>query len=141
MDQPHCITLPRVKGKSGFLSYMDQDGDLPIVVKHFYWVYDVSEDAQRGDHAHLNSDRVLICVSGKLKVMIEGVGGEKFEFELDDPSKVLFFLRWYWIQLTFSKNSILFVASSCTFKEDVIITDYQEFKKLSLKSPFRGLNM
>jgi hypothetical protein len=133
--KPYCTTLQKTEVKSATLSYMDVLGDLPIDVKRLYWIYNVSERSERGNHAHFNSDRVMVCMKGLVKVVIENSSGEKFDFILDDPSKVLFFPKGHWINLALSENSILLVASSCAFKEDVLITDYLEFKKTSLHQP------
>ncbi len=132
-EQPYCIKLQKTEVKSATLSFMEELGDLPIDIKRLYWIYDVEEGAERGNHAHVNADRVMVCMAGLAKVVIESAAGEKFDFTLDDPSKVLFFPRAHWINLTLAKNSILLVASSCAFKDDVLITDYQEFKKASLQ--------
>lgn len=131
-NEPYLITLPKVTGKSGRLSFMDQGRDLPIPVKRIYWIYDVEEGAQRGDHAHVNSDRVIICVKGSVSVALEDTSEKKYSFELNDPSNALYFPRLHWINLKFTADAILVVASSCTYSDDVMITDYDKFKTLSL---------
>jgi WxcM-like, C-terminal len=128
-DRPYCITLKKTDVKSGSLSYIEQSGDLPIAVKRIYWIYDVDNDAERGNHAHANSDRVIICLYGTVEIVLENSEGESFFFLLNNPCQVLFFPRNHWIKLTCSKGSILVVASSCIFSEDEMITNYQEFKK------------
>jgi hypothetical protein len=135
ISKPYCTILQKTEVKSATLSYMDVLGDLPIDVKRLYWIYNVSEGSERGNHAHANSDRVIVCMKGIVNAVIENSSGEKFDFILDDPSKILFFPKWHWINLALSENSILLVASSCAFKEDVLITDYLEFKKTSWRQP------
>jgi hypothetical protein len=131
--QPYCISLQKIVVNSATLSYLDVLGDLPISVKRLYWIYGVEEESERGNHAHLNSDRIIICMSGLVRVMLEGPTGKKFEFILDNPCQVLFFPRGYWINLVVKKNSVLLVACSCTFEDEVLITDYLEFKKTFYK--------
>ena len=129
-NDPYLITLPKVTGKSGQLSFMEEGGDLPIIVKRTYWIYDVDEGALRGDHAHLNADRIMVCVKGYVSITIEGVSGKKYSFQLDDPSKALYFPRLHWIKLKFSTDAILIAWSSCIYKDDAMIRDYDEFKSL-----------
>ncbi len=131
-SKPYCTTLQKTEIKSATLSYMDILGDLPIDVKRLYWIYNVSEGSERGNHAHINSDRVMVCMAGAATVIIENERSEKFEFTLDNPSQILFFPKGHWINLALTKNSVLLVASSCVFKDEVLITDYQEFKRASL---------
>jgi oxalate decarboxylase/phosphoglucose isomerase-like protein (cupin superfamily) len=134
IQNPFCVSLQKIDVKSGTLSYIDKMKDMPINIERLYWIYNVEQEAERGNHAHVNSDRVLICLKGKAKAIIENVDGEKFIFVLDDPSKILFFPRWHWINLTIDEGAVLLVACSCSFEEDEMITDYQTFKKKVLLS-------
>ena len=131
ITSPNLIRLQKISGKSGVLSYLDEDGQLPIKVKRIYWIYDVDDGAQRGDHAHLNSDRILICMKGVVHVDLEDPKGTSVSFTLDDPSLALYFPRHHWIKLRLDKDAILVVLSSATFKEDRIISDYSEFKSFA----------
>lgn len=126
-SEPFLIPLPKLSGKSGYLSYMDEDAGLPINVRRVYWIYDSDEDAIRGNHAHVNSDRVLVCIKGKVTIEIKNPEGREYFFELDDPAAALFFPRMHWVKISFSKDSILMACSSCTFREDKLIRDYDEF--------------
>ena len=130
--KPHLITVPRVNSKSGTLSFMEVDGTLPFEVKQLYWIYNIEEEANRGNHAHINTDRVIICVSGMIYVIIEDVQGTLYEFELSDPSEVLFFPRLHWIKLKFKPGALAAIGASDVFKNDITVRDFDEFKKLSL---------
>jgi hypothetical protein len=129
--KPYLITVPQVNSKSGMLSFMEVDGTLPFNVKQLYWIYGIESEAHRGNHAHLNTDRVIVCVTGKIEVEIESVKGEKYEFQLADPSVVLFYPRLHWIKLKFHKGALAVVGASDTFKNDVTAKDFDEFKKLT----------
>ncbi|MCX8491643.1 MAG: FdtA/QdtA family cupin domain-containing protein [Cyclobacteriaceae bacterium] len=130
---PYCISLPKIAVNSAHLSYLDVLGDLPIDVKRFYWIYDVEGESERGNHAHLNSERLIICMSGVVNAHIESPVGKKFEFMLNDPCQVLFFPRGHWINLVAKEKSVILVACSCTYSDDLVITDYLEFKKTCLR--------
>jgi hypothetical protein len=129
---PHLITVPKVNSKSGVLSFMEVDGTLPFDVKQMYWIYDIEREAHRGNHAHVNTDRVIVCVSGKIDVEIESVMGETYEFQLTDPSVVLFYPRLHWIKLKFYKGALALVGASDTFKNDITVRDFAEFKNLTV---------
>lgn len=130
--KPHLITVPKVNSKSGTLSFMEVDGTLPFDVKQLYWIYGVDGVAQRGNHAHINSDRVIICLSGMIDVVIESVKGEQYEFHLKDPGEVLYYPRLYWIKLKFHQGTLAAVAASNIFKNDIVIKNFEEFKKLTV---------
>lgn len=133
MEEPYLINLPTMSGKSGQLSFIDESEGLPITVKRAYWIYDSEEGAQRGNHAHLHSDRVMICVKGTVRVTLENTSGRKYNYKLEQPSVALYFPKLHWIHIEFSEGAILVVLSSCAFKEDVMVRDYDEFKMLSSK--------
>lgn len=133
LDYPHVITLSKNLGKSGNISFLEESQDM-FPIKRVYWIYDVTESALRGNHSHLNSERIIVALQGKVEVEIESVQGENYSFVLRKPSEALFVPRLHWIRLKCEKNAILVVLSSCLFEDDVVITDYNEFKRLKFKS-------
>lgn len=130
--KPHLITVPKVNSKSGTLSFMETDGTLPFEVKQLYWIYNIEADADRGNHAHVNTDRVIVCISGVIDVAIENISGERYDFQLNDPSMVLYYPRLHWIKLKFHKGALAAVGASDVFKNDITVKDFQEFKKLTV---------
>ena len=111
---------------------MDVDGTLPFDVKQLYWIYDIKGEAHRGNHAHINSDRVIICISGRIDIEIESTSGELYEFQLVDPSMVLYYPRMHWIKLKFHDLALAVVAASDIFKNDITVKDINEFRKLKV---------
>ena len=99
-------------------------------IKRVYWIYDVFNLAERGDHAHLNSDRIMVCLQGSTYVSMENTQGKIFDFQLDDPTQALFYPRNHWIKLNINPGAILVVMASCLFEEDTVETDYARFKQL-----------
>lgn len=132
LDSPHLITVPKVNSKSGTLSFMEVDGTLPFEVKQMYWIYNIQGEAQRGDHAHLNTDRIIVCLAGKIDVVVESVAGDVYNFELNDPGEVLFYPRMHWIKLRFHNGALAAVGASDVLKNDTTIKDFAEFKKLTV---------
>lgn len=52
----------------GFLVLLETDYNLPFEVKRIFYTYDVPIESNRGAHAYYNTEQVLICISGSLKV-------------------------------------------------------------------------
>ena len=130
--KPHLITVPKVNSKSGTLSFMEVDGTLPFEVKQLYWIYNIETEANRGNHAHVNTDRVIICISGVIDITIESISGELYNFQLNDPSVVLYYPRLHWIKLKFHKGALAAVGASDVFKNDITVKEFDEFKKLTV---------
>lgn len=134
MQSPHLIQLPQIPGKSGWLSFVEQGDHLPIEIKRAYWIYGSSESSKRGQHVHVNSDRVMICMTGSVLITMENPAGDKFQFTLDHPAQALYFPRLHWIDITLSPGAILLVFASCILDEDQVVKVYSEFKQLQFPS-------
>jgi WxcM-like, C-terminal len=132
VQSPFSIQLPEIASKSGFLSFLEEGDNLPINIKRSYWIYGGADQTTRGDHAHLNSDRIIICMYGSAHVVLENLTGEKSEFTLNNPSQALYFPRLHWNSITLSPGGILTVFVSCALKDDETIKDYLHFKQLTV---------
>lgn len=130
---PYLITLKKNAGKSGNLSFLEENNDLPIQIKRVYWIYEVSADAERGNHAHLASDRIIVCVHGVADVSIENTKGEIFSFRLATPSQAVFLPRYHWVRIKLSQGAVLITLASSLFEEDVVERDYVKFKSSALQ--------
>ncbi|UII29305.1 FdtA/QdtA family cupin domain-containing protein [Fulvivirga maritima] len=113
-------------GKGGELSVIDED-QLPFQVKRSYWIYNLKEDAKRGGHVHLNSDRVLVCLQGEAEVKLRNKKGEEWDFVLNNPGSALYFPRQYWIDMSCKQGSILMALTSCGYAEDELETNWDNF--------------
>jgi len=130
VQSPYLIPLPQIPGKSGWLSFVEEGNDLPIEIKRAYWIYGSSASSKRGQHAHVNSDRVMVCMTGSVLITMENPVGDKFQFTLDHPAQALYFPRLHWIDITLSPGAILLVFASCILEEDEVVKVYPEFKQL-----------
>jgi len=131
VHSPRIIQLPKVSSKSGLLSFIEEGADLPIDIKRAYWIYGSSALVKRGNHAHTNSDRVMVCMAGSVHIELENLSGEKFQFTLSHPAEALYFPRLHWIDLTLEPNTVLTVFASCLLEEDELVRDHADFKRLS----------
>lgn len=133
ISQPELIKLNRVSSKGGVLSSVQEDENLPMEIKRSYWIYDLEENAARGHHVHLNSSRLLICLSGGVEVLLENKQGKVERYQLEIPSEALYVPPLHWINLSFAKNTILLVFASCLLEDDIMLKTYQEFKSYQHK--------
>lgn len=130
MEKPYTIKLSETAGKGGKLSFIENPA-IPFDVKRLYWIYDLEDNAIRGGHSHINSERVLVCMNGKVEVTLENRLGRKFHFELVRPSHALYFPKEHWITMKCSKDAILLTMASCKFEDDQYQKDYNHFKATS----------
>lgn len=114
---------------TGFLSYFEEEKDIPFPIKRIYYIYDVPIGTKRGMHAHKELQQILWCPYGDIEVILDN-GKEKTSYFLDSPEKALLVLKGYWHDMYWKKEgSVLCVAASDYYNEDDYIRDYDEFLK------------
>ena len=114
----------------GFLVPLELGENLPFEVKRIFYTYNVPSEGNRGLHAYHNTEQVLICISGKLKIKcFDGIDTKIYE--LNSSNEALYISPKVW-RTTFehSSNAVLLVLSSLEYDENDYIRDYNEFKKL-----------
>lgn len=111
----------------GTLIALEQLHNVPFEIRRVYYMYGTSEGVTRGRHAHKQLKQILVCVSGKCKILLDD--GETREIvPLDDPSKGLYLESNIWREMfEFSEDAVLMVLASELYDESDYIRDYQEF--------------
>lgn len=74
----------------GALTSVEELCDIPIDIKRIFYMHHVTED--RGGHAHIDTDQVVIPISGSFKIKIFD-GKESKVFEMNDCTKGLYIPR------------------------------------------------
>ena len=111
----------------GFLVPLEFGTNIPFEVKRIFHTYEVPYDSNRGAHAYYNTDQVLICLSGSLKVRCFDGSSEVIQ-ELSKPDEALYVSPNVW-RTTFehSEDAVLLVLSSLEYDEADYIRDYKRF--------------
>ena len=114
----------------GKLVPLEHNTNIPFEVKRIFYTYNVPFESNRGAHAYHNTEQVLICVSGSLKIKcFDGINENIYE--LNSPDKALYVSPKVW-RTTFehSSDAVLLVLSSLEYDENDYIRDYDNFEKL-----------
>lgn len=111
----------------GFLIPLEKNFNLPFEVKRIFYSYDVPFTSNRGAHAYYNTEQVLICVSGSLKIKCSDKNSEAV-YELNKHDEALYISPHVW-RTTFehSPDAVLLVLSSLEHNEEDYIRDYDKF--------------
>lgn len=129
------ITLVRNAHENGSLSVVENNGAIPFDIKRVYYLYDIPGDAERGGHAHIENQSLIIAVSGCFTVTL-GDGKEQRSFQLNRPYNALYVPAGLWREINdFSSGSVCLVLTSEPYTEDDYVRDYSEF--LTLTAPKR----
>lgn len=94
----------------GALTSIEEGCDIPINIKRIFFMHHVKEP--RGGHAHIDTDQVIIPISGSFKVKLFD-GHESKEFFMDDSTKGLYVPRLTFTDLyEFSGNAVCLVLAN-----------------------------
>jgi hypothetical protein len=130
IDKPILINFTKIGTSAlGYISIAEKN-TLPFYPKRIYWTYFTPEDVERGGHAHLELEQILVAVAGKIELTIELKTGELFNFILDNPSKGVFIPKKCWRKMKYSHSSVQMCIASMEYDESDYIRDYIEFLKL-----------
>ena len=120
--------FPSFEDLRGRLSVGNFPDDLPFKAQRFFLVYDVPSKYVRGEHAHKQCEQFLICVSGRLAVVVDD-GVHREEISLDRPSVGLYIPPMVWAtQYQYLENTVLLVFASHPYDADDYIRDYSQFR-------------
>lgn len=129
--KPYLIEFDRIGMPTlGYISVAEQHQQIPFEIKRVYWTYFTPNHVERGNHAHLELEQVILSVAGIIDFELENTAGELFKFTLDCPDKGLFVPAGYWRRMRFSHNAVLLCMASMPYDEKDYIRDYQQFKAI-----------
>lgn len=114
----------------GFLVPLELGENIPFEVKRIFYTYNVPFECNRGAHAYHNTEQVLMCINGTLKIKcFDGIDAKIYE--LNSPNEALYISPKVW-RTTFehSSDAVLLVLSSLEYDENDYIRSYKEFIEL-----------
>lgn len=118
---------PSFEDMRGNITINEFTNNLPFKPKRCFFVYGVTNNKIRGEHAHKACEQFLIAVKGKLHAIVDD-GTKREEIILDTPKFGLYMPAKTWgIQYKFSLDAVLCVFASHKYRADDYIRDYPEF--------------
>ena len=121
------IELPKNYNRSGNLTSITANVDVPFDIKRIYYLYDVPGGETRGAHAHLELEQLIVAASGSFDVVLND-GNETITVSLNRPYYGLYIKAGIWRDLiNFSSGSVLLVLASMKYCEADYIRDYEDF--------------
>jgi hypothetical protein len=121
------VELNKVHNRSGNLTALEDNMNIPFAVKRLYYLYDVPGGAERGGHAHKNLQQLIVAASGCFDVVLND-GRNRKVVELNRPYYGLHVVPGIWRELiNFSSGAICLVLASEKYDVQDYIRDYKEF--------------
>jgi dTDP-4-dehydrorhamnose 3,5-epimerase-like enzyme len=124
--------MPKINYKSygdvrGYLMPIEF-ATLPFIPKRSFVVHSVTKNEVRGEHAHIKTEQLLVCVKGEIEVTI--LNSKWIEEKTILKEGDTFYLgRVVWGKQKFlTGNEIMLVFASTEYNIDDYINDLEKFK-------------
>lgn len=121
------IQLQKHGDSRGMLIALEQDRNVPFVIRRVYYLFATHDGVHRGRHAHRHLNQLAVAVRGSVTFLLDD-GSGPVEVVLDDPSYGLQLGSMVWRELyDFSEDCVLMVLADHLYDPDDYITDYDAF--------------
>ena len=120
-------------------SYEDERGclvpiefnKLPFTPKRIFVITNVPKNIIRGNHSHYKTKQLLICINGKVEVILNDGNSETITLLKKNDSLLIDNLIWD-SQKFLTESTELLVLCSTEYDIDDYIMDFDKFKKIKL---------
>ena len=127
------IHFPPLGDERGSLVALETGKTVPFDIKRVYYIFATQKAVARGFHAHKNLKQIVVCVTGKCRMVLDD-SKVRQEIWLDSPTKGLLISDLVWREMhDFSEDCVLLVLASEHYDESDYIRDYQDFLNKVIK--------
>lgn len=125
LDEVRWIDLPAVVDERGTLTAIEAASDIPFEIRRIFYMHRISAD--RGGHAHRDTDQLAIGIAGTHEIEVKD-GRKSLTFVLDDPNKGLYLPRMTFTTLrAFSPGAVSLVLASTHYDRSKSIRTFAEY--------------
>lgn len=125
------VDIPTFTDECGAISVMDRE--LPFEVKRVFWLHHIQEGKDRGAHALLDSEEIIISIHGSFVVDLDDTVN-KTSIILNDPSMGLMIRPGNWFRThSYKVDGVSLILASDEYARDKYTYDYDEYLILRQK--------
>lgn len=122
------VDIPTFTDERGAISVMDKE--LPFEVKRVFWLHHIMEGKDRGAHALLDSEEIMIAIHGSFVVDLDDTES-KISLLLDDPRTGLIIRPGIWFRAhSYKEDGISLILASEEYTKDKYAYDYEEYSRM-----------
>lgn len=129
MRTPYIIKFQNIDSEVGTLNIFEVQKHIDFDIKRVFILNDIKEEVLRGNHAHKNTDQLLICLTGEIEVFTEMPDESIYSFILTNSKVGLFLPAEAWHYMKYRKNSIQLVCASNHYDELDYLRTKQDYKE------------
>lgn len=124
------VDIPTFTDERGAISVMDKE--LPFEVKRVFWLHHIGEGKDRGAHALLDSEEIMVAIHGTFVVDLDDTV-TKTSVVLDDPRKGLVIRPGIWFRThSYKDDGVSLILASDEYAREKYTYDYEEYKQLRI---------
>jgi len=124
----NLIDIPTFTDERGAISVMDKE--LPFEVKRVFWLHHIAEGKDRGAHALLDSEEIMVAVHGAFVVDLDDAVN-RTSILLDNPNKGLMIRPGIWFRThSYKDDGVSLILASEEYARNKYTYDYEEYKQL-----------
>ena len=121
------INMTVIGDERGKLVSLEGSKNVPFDIKRVYYIFDTLPDQNRGMHAHINIEQIIIALDGACDFVLDN-GKTKETVRLNRPDVGLYIGKNMWREMQhFSYGCKLMVLASDYYDEKEYIRDYDKF--------------
>ena len=125
------LDVPSFTDERGSISVMDKE--LPFKVRRVFWLHHIAEGKDRGAHALLESNEIMVAVHGSFIVDLDDTEN-KTSILLDSPTKGLIIRPGIWFRThSYKDDGVSLILAEEEYSRNKYTYDYDEFKRLRNK--------
>lgn len=122
------VDIPTFTDERGAISVMDKE--LPFEVKRVFWLHHIKDGKDRGAHALLDSEEIMISIHGSFVVDLDDTE-TKMCVLLDNPGKGLIIKPGVWFRThSYKDDGVSLILASEEYARDKYTYDYEEYTHL-----------
>lgn len=121
------IKFRSVQDPRGSLTAIEGGQDIPLDILRVFYMHDVAPGADRGGHAHRDTDQVAVAIHGSIKLTLSD-GDTSVGIVLDDPTWGITLPRMTWTRLyDFSPGAVCMIFASTHYDMSRSIRSWPDY--------------
>ena len=121
------LGLPKHERDEGAITPVEAMRDVPFDIARVYYLYDVPGGEDRGGHAHIALQQLIVSAMGSFDVVVDD-GTNRKVVTLNRAYRGLYMPPGIWRELqNFSSGGVCLVIASLPYDEGDYIREYEEF--------------
>ena len=103
--------------------------NLPFTPKRIFYVTEIPKGEERGNHAHYETQQIIICVRGEIVVKLFTYPDGPHSIEIT-PNQAVFIDKMVWDSQIFKTgNDVLLSICSTYYEKEDYIEDFNDFQE------------